>query len=179
MGHPPWNSCGCRAHGRGFAQHMALCDNLTRLDSPPTIEIQTGERVPVHPDSAEAVLPHHSEADKYADSVSVPCEVRVVDPETGGEKGSKLARWDLMPFDVLNELAEHFGIGARKYDDRNWERGYDWGLSLAALCRHLSAWAGGEDTDSESGDSHLIAVMWHAAALRWFQIHHKGTDNRP
>lgn len=105
-------------------------------------------------------------------------ETRVIDPNTGGEKGSKLARFDLLPWDVMVEFAEHFGIGAKKYEDRNWERGYSWGLSLAALCRHLAAWSNGEDTDPESGDSHLIAVMWHAAALRAFQIRGLGTDTR-
>lgn len=106
-------------------------------------------------------------------------EERVVDPSTGGEKGSKLARFDLVPWDGIWALAEHFGIGARKYADRNWERGYRWGLSFAALHRHLAAWWNGEDVDPESGDSHLIAVAWHALCLWWFQEHGRGTDDRP
>jgi hypothetical protein len=49
-----------------------------------------------------------------------------VDPVTGGVKGQKLARFDLIPVNPLWELAEHFGRGAQKYADRNFERGYDW-----------------------------------------------------
>ena len=105
-------------------------------------------------------------------------EVRVVDPQTGGAKGSKLARFDLVPPDVMLELAEHYGKGSLKYDDRNWEKGYDWGLSVAALERHLNAWKRGEDFDEETGSSHLVAVIWHAVALRWFQLHDKGKDFR-
>lgn len=106
-------------------------------------------------------------------------ETRVIDSVSGGEKGSKLARFDLIPWDAIWGLAEHFGIGARKYEDRNWERGYAYGLSFAALHRHLASWWMGEDDDPESGDSHLLAVSWHALALWWMQKHGKGTDNRP
>lgn len=43
-------------------------------------------------------------------------EVRVTS-ETGASKGSKLARFDLIPQDALWELAEHYGKGAEKYDE--------------------------------------------------------------
>ena len=105
-------------------------------------------------------------------------EVRVVDPKTGGEKGSKLARFDLVPADVSYEWAEHYGRGALKYADRNWQKGYAWGLSYAAAQRHLHAFWAGEDIDEETGSSHLIAALWHCAALRWFQLHQEGTDDR-
>lgn len=115
--------------------------------------------------------------------ISMGCattEVRVVDPETGGEKGSKLARFDLLPYDALWEVAEQFGRGAEKYADRNWERGYDWGLSHAALHRHLAQfWQHGEAIDHETGGLHLAAVAWHALALLAFQLREAGTDTRP
>lgn len=106
-------------------------------------------------------------------------EVRVVDPTTGGEKGSKLARFDLIPHEALTMLAEHFGRGAEKYDDRNWERGYDWALTFAALNRHLWAWWGGEDLDPETGSPHMAAVAWHAFVALTFQERGLGTDTRP
>lgn len=105
-------------------------------------------------------------------------EVRVTDPATGGQKGQKLARFDLLPWDVLTELAEHYGKGSQKYEDRNWQKSYSWSLSIGALCRHLAAWLAGEDDDPETGSCHLVAVIWHAIALRWFQKHGKGTDDR-
>jgi glutamine cyclotransferase len=63
-------------------------------------------------------------------------ETRVVDPLTGGEKGSKIERFDLIPEEMETGLARHYGEGAKKYADRNWEKGYKWGLSYAALRRH-------------------------------------------
>lgn len=104
-------------------------------------------------------------------------EVRVVDPKTGGEKGSKLARFSLIPADFLWALAEHYGRGARKYEDRNWERGYKWSLTLDAHERHLKQWLLGEDNDEETGSSHLVAAAWHLVALWWFHRHNRGTDD--
>lgn len=110
-------------------------------------------------------------------------ETIIVDPTTGGAKGSKLARFDLLPSEPLWELAEHYGKGEQKYPTGedgipNWMRGYDWRLSVAGLERHLHRFIQGEDIDAETGSSHLIAIAWHAFALRWFQLHNKGADYR-
>jgi|ERR1035437_736228 hypothetical protein len=107
-------------------------------------------------------------------------ERRVVDPDTGGAKGSKPARFDLIPADSLWALAEHFGKGAAKYgEDRNWERGYAFSLNFAAAQRHLWQWWGGEDIDEDTGSSHLIAAQWHMAALFHNMTTHAEMDDRP
>lgn len=116
---------------------------------------------------------------RVSEILPLPVETRVVDSLTGGEKGSKLSRFDLLPWDAIWALAEHYGRGAEKYADRNWEKGYRWGLSHAALHRHLAAWWNGEDIDAETGSNHMLAVAWHALALWWWQAHAKGTDDRP
>lgn len=106
-------------------------------------------------------------------------ETRVVDPDTGGEKGSKLARMDLIPVKPLTELAEHFGKGCKKYSPRNWERGYDWSLSYAAAMRHLTQFWGGEDLDAETQSKHVIAAAWHCLALAEFMETMRSKDDRP
>ena len=106
-------------------------------------------------------------------------EVRHTDPVTGGQKGMKLARFDLIPEVPLYSLAEHYGRGADKYDDDNWRRGYSWSISFAALNRHLWTWWNGEDIDPELGSNHLDAVAWHAFTLREFTVTHPELDNRP
>lgn len=35
--------------------------------------------------------------------------------DSGAQKGSKLARYDMIPADALDELARHYGKGAEKY----------------------------------------------------------------
>lgn len=104
-------------------------------------------------------------------------EVRVVDPNSGGEKGTKLGRFDLVPPEALWELAEHYGKGCNKYSPRNWEKGYAWSLSFSALMRHLYQWVMGEKYDKETGTHHLIAVAWHAFALFTFDLRGLGTDD--
>lgn len=105
-------------------------------------------------------------------------EVVVEDSETGGRKAKKLARFDLLPPDVLWALAEHYGVGANKYEDRNWEKGYAWSLSFQALQRHLWAFWGGEDLDAETGSSHLAAALFHVCALLRFTKTHPSKDDR-
>jgi len=109
-------------------------------------------------------------------------ETRIVDPNTGGEKGSKPQRFDLIPHQFEWALAEHYGKNCKehggKYEARNWEKGYDWGLSYAALRRHLGEWRGGEEYDPETESHHLIAAAWHCAALFIYSTLGLGTDDR-
>lgn len=125
---------------------------------------------------------------------------------TGGQKGVKIARHDLIPAGPLNALAEHFGRGALKYDDNQWRKGYEWSKSYAALQRHLNAFWRGEDYDvcsndvggcayetadgkpftplehdtcyNHTGSHHLAAAAWHVFALLEFVEIHPGHDDR-
>lgn len=92
-------------------------------------------------------------------------EVRTTS-STGGEKGMKPARFDLIPVMPLTKLAEHFGVGAAKYADHNWRKGYEISKNYAALQRHVTAFWNGEDLDPETGTSHLSAVIFHAMAMQ-------------
>lgn len=106
-------------------------------------------------------------------------EIRVVNADTGGEKGSKSSRFDLVPAAALVQVANVYGQGAMKYAERNWERGYAWGLSYAALQRHLHAFWGGENDDPESGLPHLAHAAWHCLALMTWRTTHPELDDRP
>lgn len=112
---------------------------------------------------------------------------------TGGQKARKLARFALLPFDALWAVAEVFGVGATKYEDRNWERGYPWDWSFDALQRHLKLWwqdghdydtvdgtKGGERVEGvHTGCPHIAQVGWHALVLITFWLRGIGTDTRP
>lgn len=105
-------------------------------------------------------------------------EVRTVSA-TGGEKGVKIARYDLIPAGPLYELACLFGVGALKYDERNFEAGYEWSKSFGAMQRHAWQFWNGEDVDPETGVSHLASVIWNAMALLLFTQTHPELDDRP
>lgn len=97
---------------------------------------------------------------------------------TGGEKGQKDAQFELLPYEQLAEVAEHFAKGAEKYAVNNWKRGYAWSLSSGAMMRHFAAFMEGEEIDEETGDHHLAAVAFHALALLYFKDHHRDLDDR-
>ena len=64
-------------------------------------------------------------------------------------------RFDLVPHGSLLAIAKVMTYGAEKYGERNWEKGLPMGRLYAAAQRHLIAWWSGEDTDSETDESHL------------------------
>lgn len=88
-------------------------------------------------------------------------------------------RFDLIPVRPLQELARVFTIGAKKYADRNWEQGLNYGRVYAALQRHAVAWWGGETHDPVDGQHHLASVAWCALALMEFEATHPELDDRP
>lgn len=97
---------------------------------------------------------------------------------TGGQKGVKPERHDLIPVKGVAAIARVFAFGAEKYDDHNWRRGYEWGKSLAALNRHIDAFADGETCDPESGLPHLAHAGFHILVLlTWLEEQGEGVDN--
>ena len=98
-----------------------------------------------------------------------------VRPTEGGTKyDDKKLRWDLLPFDALEEVVKVYTYGATKYDDRNWERGIKYSRVYAALLRHLIKWVGGKIFNKEDGNVlHLAQVVWNALALLTYEVRDK------
>ncbi len=117
----------------------------------------------------------------------MPEEVRTTNEATGGQKGVKLERFDLIPVRPVIAVARLYGFGAEKYESRNWERGYEWSKSFGAMQRHSWAFWGGEDLipQNEAGDDptagmpHMAAVAWHSFALMEWAFTHPELDDRP
>ena len=89
------------------------------------------------------------------------------------------ARFDLLQPEALYALAEHYGKGAEKYAERNWEKGTEWNVPYASMMRHIMAWQAGEDHDPENGTHHMIAAAWNAIAIYTYYMREIGTDDRP
>lgn len=105
-------------------------------------------------------------------------EVRVTDPDTGGQKGRKPERYGLIPVPALAEVARVYSFGAEKYDDNNWRKGYAWSLSYDALQRHVNAFWSGEEFDPESGLHHLAHAAFHLFTLMTYHNDGLGKDDR-
>lgn len=88
-------------------------------------------------------------------------------------------RYELLPPEALEGIAQVLTFGAGKYGDRNWEAGMKWSRVYGACMRHLWAWWRGEKEDAETGRSHL----WHAGCCIAFLIAYEqrstGEDDRP
>ena len=94
-------------------------------------------------------------------------EVRTTS-STGGQKGVKPQRYDLLPREALDAIAEVYAFGAEKYDAHNWRKGYEWSKSYAAAMRHMTAHWSGETNDPESGLPHLAHAGCHITfMLTW------------
>lgn len=104
-------------------------------------------------------------------------EVRTTS-STGGQKGVKPERYDLIPVEALAEVARHYGRGAEKYAAHNWRKGYEWSKSFAALMRHAQQFWAGENIDEETGSHHMAGVIFHALSLITFTKEHPEMDDR-
>lgn len=87
-------------------------------------------------------------------------------------------RFDLIPGEALFAVADVFARGAKKYGDRNWENGMDWGRVFAAMQRHAWRWWSGEMLDRDDGQHHLASVIWCGMVLLAYELRGKGKDDR-
>jgi len=80
-------------------------------------------------------------------------------------------RWDLLPFDALEEVVKCYTLGASRYGDRNWENGIKYSRLVGSLLRHLNAWLKGSTYNwDDSGVMHIAQVVWNALALLTYEV---------
>lgn len=73
-------------------------------------------------------------------------------------------RYDLISPFGIDRIAKWYELGARKYADRNWEKGMPFSRYVDSAKRHLNKYVMGmEDED------HLAAACWNIIAI----MHHQ------
>lgn len=80
------------------------------------------------------------------------------------EKFILLHRWDV--FTMLLEVSKHYEDGAKKYDERNWEKGIPLHCYIDSGVRHYLKYLRG-DTD----EPHDRAFVWNLLGAIWTQKH--------
>ena len=97
----------------------------------------------------------------------------------GGIKfdGEKL-RLDLLSFQAIQGTADVLTFGAKKYGDRNWEKGLSFSRVFGALLRHLFLWWLGKNNDDETGKLHLDHASCCLMFLQHYTKTNTGTDDR-
>ena len=98
--------------------------------------------------------------------------------EPGKRYDKGKARFDLLPFDGVEELVRVYTKGAEKYSDHNWEKGMSWSRVLGSLLRHTWAFWRGEAIDKETGCHHMAMAAWNCMALLVYDFRKVGTDDR-
>lgn len=84
-------------------------------------------------------------------------------------------RMDLVPLDIIENVAKILTMGANKYGENNWQKLPNfWSRYKAALLRHLAAVDKGELLDQESGLPHIDHVLCNAMFLSWGYHHGRG-----
>lgn len=90
------------------------------------------------------------------------------------DNGENKGRFDLISTQALLRLARHYEAGAKKYTDRNWEKGMPIGRMVSAAMRHLVKYmAGANDED------HLAAVLWNVAAIMYYEYYKPELQDLP
>ena len=84
----------------------------------------------------------------------------------------------LPPLSLLG-AARVLGMGASKYGPDNWRGGIEYRRLLGAALRHIFAYNSGEDTDPESGLSHIHHATVNLMFLGEFiELNRKDLDDR-
>ena len=88
--------------------------------------------------------------------------------------------WSLLPSDAVEEVVKVLGYGAKRYTERNWEKGVLYSRVFDAMMRHSWAWFRGENNDKDSGITHLAHAVCDGLFLLAY-IKRKMTkfDDRP
>ena len=80
--------------------------------------------------------------------------------KTGVKFDQDKPQWTLVPFKAFDEVVKVLTIGAKKYAPDNWKKVPNARQRyIDAAFRHMSAYAGGEKLDAETGKSHLAHAM--------------------
>lgn len=132
-------------------------DSLTRL------------KVDGHLPSPEQVFPEPARAVHLSENAS-PEEKKAALAVGGARWNEGKERWDLVPFDALGEVVRVYTVGAKKYADRNWEKGMAWHICIGATFRHFWKWLLSENLDPETNCHHLAHAIWNLMALLAYQM---------
>lgn len=123
---------------------------------------------------------NHVDNTDTADTTAAAKRQKISANGTASRYNQNKLRFDLVPTHAQEQFVTVLTLGAQKYGDENWRKGFPWRSVGASLERHLHAWKKGEDVDAESGLSHMAHIMCNAAfLLEYEQIYKEGDDRLP
>ena len=84
--------------------------------------------------------------------------------------GDGKTRFELVPWEIIEKVAEIYTIGASKYSPNGWKEVPEAPERyLGALFRHLMEYIKDpKKCDEDTKQPHIYQVIWNAIALAWF-----------
>lgn len=123
---------------------------------------ETTGRCPVH--SGEKVVPITGDWGKGGFILKDSGSRREFSTGAVRDTASDKERPDLISPFAMRRVGRWMGMGAKKYGDRNWEKGMPFSVLFASLMRHALKYAmGWRDED------HLAAIVFNAQAIIHFE----------
>jgi hypothetical protein len=161
--HPPLSS---------YPGHAGIKESQVPVEVRPTKGLDWKDAEPVVVEGLE----NHPAVQVSVGTLGLPRETH----PTGAVREVKEERYDLIPTEPIRLLAVHYGRGAKKYAERNWEKGLPWSNPFNSARRHMDKWLDGEDIDPDpvTQAHHLIAAIWNLVALVEFSKTHPELDDR-
>ena len=113
-------------------------------------------------------------ADAWVDAGFPDMKARIVVPKKESYRDTISARFDLIPGDVLQMVAEVFGHGAQKYGDSNWKesrlKGADSPINHAL--KHINLYnAGIPDDESDDPNIHMSHAIVNLMFELYYNLH--------
>lgn len=112
---------------------------------------------------------------QHCSDATAPVRTKLVVPSDEPTRQATGMRFDLIPGDVMAEVARVFAEGAVKYGDHNWEKGRMIGDKdpINHALKHINLYNAGvpddEDPDGEDMELHLR----HAIVNLMFELHYQ------
>lgn len=98
--------------------------------------------------------------------------------EGGTKKDNGKPRISLIPKEAIWGCASALTFGADKYGQYNFMAGLKYTRLADAAMRHITQYLAGENTDPESGLSHLDHAMASLAMLKFMEARRPDMDDR-
>lgn len=135
------------------------------------------EHQPLTQKEIESLVEHFNKLNK-APEVTKATKPQPAKTEAVRHDDNKI-RWDLLPYESMEEIAKVMTWGATKYGEENWRSGLSFGRCFAATMRHLTAWWGGQTLDPESGINHLAHAATNIMFMISYSVRNLPVDDRP
>lgn len=106
----------------------------------------------------------------------------------GGKRLNKgKNRLELIPPEWTWALGDILTKGSMKYEQRNWEKGMEWGAMIGCAKRHIEKFQAGERYDGKefnvqagtTGCHHLAMAAWNLLALMSYDLRGVGRNDLP